>query len=75
MIKLFCDGCGEQIDDTANRTIWSLEGVDPVDPDLIVDVEVEVIVSINAMSNNGHICESCIKRVIKDGNPRKRNTR
>lgn len=75
MFKLFCDGCGEEISNTANGTVFEHQFFHDTQNKTSTKVAVRVTVAINGSWNGGHICMRCTQEVINDGVPNKRVTR
>jgi hypothetical protein len=56
VIKLYCDGCGKEVGEDANRTIfrWGM-------------LRVEVIVAVNGVWNGGQTCLACVRHTVAEG--------
>lgn len=56
MIHITCDGCGQPIDHTANRTKFKKDRI-----------TVDLMVAVDGTWNGGHVCRPCIIEAIIDG--------
>lgn len=67
MNRYYCDLCGEEVQRSANRDVWTLVGADPFEPRKQVKVQADVMVTINGTTNHGHICRNCVVKVVQQG--------
>ncbi len=64
-IKQFCDACNKElvsncVDDRMTR-VMTINGH---------EIKAEVMVTIDGVTNNGELCQSCLSKVLEQGNPR-----
>ena len=60
--KIYCDVCRKPIKEQTDRVRR-----------ILGKVMIEVLVRFENTWNAGHVCESCVIKVVKDGRPAKEN--
>jgi hypothetical protein len=63
--KYFCDACGVEVQETANRCSWSVEKSATQWPK--ASISVEATITIDGTTNGGHICPMCVIRTLDEG--------
>lgn len=63
--RYFCDVCETEIPESDGDRVRRILGT----------VMVEIMVRHNGVWNAGHVCPSCVVKVVNDGRPAKENER